>query len=379
LAEVMNDFDVTVMQATPTTWRMLVESGWQGKKGLKLLTGGEPLSVELAQELVKRCDTLWNMYGPTETTVWSSVRRIDGGMKEVTVGKPIHNTQFYVLDAEMRLVPIGVRGELYIGGDGVTDGYVDRPQLTKECFVDDPFILGKRLYRTGDIASLSSDGEVRLYGRSDYQVKLRGFRIELGEIESVLTAHPEVTSAVVMVREDMPNAQRLVAYATSRMAVRPGVDEMHEYFKDRLPFYMIPAMVVWVDLFPVLTSGKVNRNALPLPPLVVQRSKKQHSTLPEGELEIKLAEIWVDLLGVENIEAYDMFFDLGGNSLLSLKVVDRFERESGYRISPVELVNQTLRQIIVALKGKGLQKKISKKGAFLGVVKNVFGGNSSDS
>lgn len=376
LAEVMVDFDATVMQATPTTWHMLVESGWKGKKDLKLLTGGEPLSVELAHELAVRCKELWNMYGPTETTVWSSVCQIDALMTEVTVGKPIHNTQFYVLDATMRLVPFGVRGELYIGGDGVTDGYVARPELTEERFVGDPFNPGQRLYRTGDIASLGSDGEVRLYGRSDFQVKLRGFRIELGEVESVLTAHPAVTSAVVVVREDTPSDERLVAYATYHMGEKPSVDEMHKYFKDRLPFYMIPATVVWIDTFPVLASGKINRKALPEPPKVVQRTIKGHSVLPQGELEIKLAKIWVDLLGVENIQAYDMFFDMGGNSLLSLKVVERFEREAGYRISPVELVNQTLRQIIAGLKDKVAQKKIKKSGLLLGTFKNAFGGST---
>src|SRR6185369_7564855 len=201
----------TVMQATPATWQMLINAGWQGQTGLTVLCGGEALSRELANELLARGVTLWNMYGPTETTIWSTTCRIerDG---PITVGRPMANTQVYLLDENQRPVPIGVAGELHIGGDGLARGYLNRPQLTAEKFIPNPFSEDARLYKTGDLARYLANGEIEYLGRIDHQVKIRGFRIELGEIESVLRQHTQVRESVVVAREDVEGERRLVAY-----------------------------------------------------------------------------------------------------------------------------------------------------------------------
>ena len=205
----------TVMQATPATWQMLINAGWQGQPGLKVLCGGEALSRELANELLARGVTLWNMYGPTETTIWSTTGRIDVvGDGPITIGRPMANTQVYLLDEYQRPVPIGVAGELHIGGDGLARGYLNRPQLTAEKFIPNPFSdePDARLYKTGDLARYLANGEIEYLGRIDHQVKIRGFRIELGEIESVLRQHASVRESVVVAREDMEGDRRLVAY-----------------------------------------------------------------------------------------------------------------------------------------------------------------------
>ena len=208
LAQRIIDTGATVMQATPATWRMLIDSGWQGAKTLKVLCGGEALPVDLANWLVEHTAELWNMYGPTETTVWSTCTPITPDTDKITIGRPIGNTQIYILDDHLEPVPIGVTGNLYIGGDGVARGYLNRPELNAERFVTDPFqSAGARMYFTGDQARYLPDGRIEFLGRSDFQVKIRGYRIELGEIETVLTQHPGVSQAVVVAREETPGKQ----------------------------------------------------------------------------------------------------------------------------------------------------------------------------
>jgi SAM-dependent methyltransferase len=203
------------MQATPATWQLLLAARWQAGPGFKILCGGEPLPRKLASQLMAGGAAVWNMYGPTETTIWSTIARVPPGDATVTIGRPIANTQVYVLDSQQQLAPIGVPGELYIGGDGVARGYLNRPELTAEKFVENPFAPADRLYRTGDVARFRSDGQLECLGRNDHQIKLRGFRIELGEIEAVLSQHPEVRDAVVTAREDVPGSRRLVAYVVN--------------------------------------------------------------------------------------------------------------------------------------------------------------------
>lgn len=350
----LRDSGASIMQATPSMWRMLIGAGWTERIPLKALCGGEALPPDLARQLVERCDELWNMYGPTETTVWSSVFRISKNNPVVLVGRPIDNTRFYILDRKRQPVPVGAVGELYIGGAGVTHGYVNRPDLTANQFVEDLFgdSGGMRLYRTGDLARYLPDGNVQLLGRVDHQVKLRGFRIELGEIESVLAEHPGVSAAVAIVREDVDGDQRLVAYAIPASEPQPAAGEIREFLRRRLPEYMIPANVVWLEAFPLTSGGKVDRRALPAPPRVVDRVQGDVAA-PRGELEIAMASIWGDLLEIDDVLAYDAFFDLGGHSLLALKVVDRFERKTGIRISLNDLVNQTLRQLIAGVEARG--------------------------
>ena len=214
--ELLESSGTTVMQATPATWRLLLEAGWKGNRELKVLCGGEALPRELARDLLKRSQSLWNLYGPTETTVWSTVGEVRLSDQNITIGRPIANTQVYLLDKRSQPVPVGVPGELYIGGDGVARGYRQRAELTAERFVTNPFQVGTRLYRTGDLARYLSDGRIEYLGRIDRQVKLRGYRIETEEIETVLRQHPAVRQAVVTIRENVSGDQRLVAYLILR-------------------------------------------------------------------------------------------------------------------------------------------------------------------
>ena len=230
--------DATVLQATPATWRLLLMAGWSGGKPLKMLCGGEALPRDLANELLSRGPELWNMYGPTETTIWSSVARLSPGSGPVPIGRPIANTQFYVVDARLQPTPPGVPGELVIGGAGVAEGYWNRPDLTRERFVPDPFskLAGARLYRTGDLARLRPDGMLEFLGRTDHQVKVRGFRIELGEIDAALARHPDVGESVTIVREDVPGAEaarvlRRPAAAARRPTPRPLAAQWHDQWE----------------------------------------------------------------------------------------------------------------------------------------------------
>ena len=264
LAAYLSESRATVMQATPATWRMLLEAGWQGGESLKVLCGGEALAQDLAERLLERCGELWNMYGPTETTIWSMVHRVEPGTGTVPVGRPIGNTRVYVLDSHFEPVPIGVSGEVYIGGAGVAKGYWKRPKLTAERFVADPFsdTEGARLYRTGDLGRYLPDGELEVQGRLDHQVKLRGFRIELGEIEVALCSHAEVREAVVVLRGAGAD-QSLVAYVVPRGETTPEAGELRALLKRSLPDYMVPVAYVTLDALPMTPNGKVDRNALP--------------------------------------------------------------------------------------------------------------------
>ena len=243
----------TIMQATPTTWRVLLESGWEGDPRLKVLVGGEALSADLARQLAQRCGSVWNMYGPTETTIWSSVYKVEGkDEKLVPIGKPIANTTFYILDAKRQPVAKDAEGELYIGGDGLARGYFERDELTAEKFVPDPFSAepGARMYRTGDLARYKQDGNVEFLGRIDHQVKIRGFRIELGEIEAVLEQHSGVNQAVVIAREDTPGDKRLVAYFVQDSPIPVKSAELREHLGKQLPDYMVPSAFVQMTRLP---------------------------------------------------------------------------------------------------------------------------------
>ena len=229
LREMLESSGTTVMQATPATWRLLLAAGWHGRSALKILCGGEALPLELARQLLPKAASLWNLYGPTETTIWSSVCKIEPGEEVISIGRPIANTQIYLLDAHLQPVPIGVPGELLIGGDGLARGYLHRPELTAERFIPDPWSSepGARLYKTGDLARYRPDRTIEHLGRLDFQVKVRGFRIELGEIEAVLAQHPAVHQAVAVAREDVPGDKRLAAYVVQKSHT-PGPDELEE-------------------------------------------------------------------------------------------------------------------------------------------------------
>ncbi len=302
LAATLENYRVTVMQATPATWRLLIEAGWQGKNDLKILCGGEALSQVLAGKLLGMGASLWNLYGPTETTIWSLVQQVAAiDDRVIPIGRPIANTQAYVLDQYKQLLPVGVPGELYIGGFGLARGYLNQPELTAQKFITDPFNneAGARLYRSGDLARYRTDGTIEFLGRIDDQVKLRGFRIELGEIEEALSHHPEVGEAVVLAREDGPSEKRLVAYLVAKPGQSVSVRELRDFTKQRLPDYMVPSAFVILDDLPLTHSGKVDRRALPAPD--PRRSGLERGLVePRNPIEEMLASIWAEVLNAAN-------------------------------------------------------------------------------
>jgi amino acid adenylation domain-containing protein len=324
LLQTLADSQATVMQATPATWRLLLEAGWAGSPQLTVLCGGEALPRELAQPLLARAAAVWNLYGPTETTIWSAVAQVAPGDGPVPIGRPIANTQVYLLDPHLQPVPIGVPGELYIGGHGVARGYLNRPELTAERFIVDPFRdePQARLYKTGDLARYRPDGTLEFLGRLDQQVKLRGFRIELGEIEAVLTQHTAVRESVVLAREDAPGARGLVAYIVPRQAPPPTTRELRSFLQAKLPNYMVPSTFVMLAALPLTPNGKVDRRALPVPdqerPLL-----EEAFVAPRTPVEEALAGIWADVLGLTQVGIHDHFLELGGHSLLATQVIAR--------------------------------------------------------
>ena len=320
----------TVMQATPATWRMLIEAGWQGVAGLKILVGGEALDAGLARQLLERSTELWNLYGPTETTVWSTACQVQRGVERISIGRPIANTQVYLLDEYLEPVPLGVPGELYIGGCGVARGYLGRPDLSALRFVPNPFALqpGARLYKTGDLARWLPDGTIEFLGRMDFQVKVRGFRIELGEIENVLARCPAVRQAVVVARPDQDgqgtrySGSRLVAYVVSRDAEPISASSLRSHLRQHLPDYMVPSVFVAMDALPLTPNGKIDRKALPVPVADHFEPETQY-VAPRTPTEELLAGLWADLLGLDRVGIYDDFFALGGHSLLATQVASR--------------------------------------------------------
>ncbi|WP_173055489.1 non-ribosomal peptide synthetase [Phytohabitans houttuyneae] len=315
---------VTVMQATPATWQMLVDGGWTGVPGLRVLCGGEALPATLAEALLARTGGVWNMYGPTETTIWSTCQPLEHG-GPILLGTPIANTQVYVLDAHLKPVPAGVAGELFIGGDGVARGYRGRAGLTAERFVADPFAGGgARLYRTGDLVRWTTGGELVFLGRIDHQVKIRGFRIELGEIETVLLAHPGVVRAAVLAREDTPGDKRLVAYVVGDGLVE---QELKAFAGQRLPDYMVPAAVMVLPEFPLTPNGKLDRKALPVPEYTVGAGRA-----PSNVREELLCAAFAQVLGVDGVGVDDSFFVLGGHSLLAVRLISRIRAVLGVEL-----------------------------------------------
>jgi amino acid adenylation domain-containing protein len=322
LSRYIDETRATAMQATPATWQMLLNAGWQGRKQLKILCGGEAVTGELAAELLERAESVWNLYGPTESTIWSTLWRVEPEKRSVPIGRPIANTEIYILDGHLQPVPLGVPGELHIGGAGLAHGYLNRPELTAKKFIPTPFSddPGARLYKTGDLVRYRADGNIEYLGRLDYQVKIRGFRIELGEIESVLLQHPAIAETVVVAREEQPGDKRLVAYIVSQQTFSPTAQELLTYLKQKLPDYMIPSTFVTLDALPLTPNGKIDRNALPAPNHAVC-GPHPGMTAPRTAAEELVAQIWSDIIGVEQIGIHDNFFELGGHSLLAIRVI----------------------------------------------------------
>jgi amino acid adenylation domain-containing protein len=323
----------TIMQATPTTWQMLIDSGWSGQPGLVALCGGETLTEQLAHSLLQRTAAVWNMYGPTETTVWSTVAAVQRG-SPITIGRPIANTRVYILDRGRQPVPVGVTGEIAIGGDGVALGYLNRPDLTAQRFVCDPFAPGALMYLTGDLARHLPDGRIEHLGRLDHQIKIRGFRVEPGEIEAALAVSGDVAAAVVVTREQAPADRRLVAYVVPQGAM-PSPSELRQRLAATLPEHMVPSIFVALDALPLTANGKLDRNALPAPRLVSDEGIS--AATPRTDLEEQLAAIWSHTLDVDRVGVHDDFFELGGHSLLALRLLVEVERELGVEVSLASL------------------------------------------
>ncbi|MCR4443371.1 MAG: amino acid adenylation domain-containing protein, partial [Peptococcaceae bacterium] len=323
-----------VMQATPATWTMLFHAGWRNEEKVRVLCGGEALSPALKNRFMEnRCD-VWNLFGPTETTIWSTAKHITPA-EPVTIGKPIANTQVYILDKNLKPVPVGIPGELCIAGDGVARGYLNMPELTAQKFVANPFTPGKRMYRTGDLARWLPNGEIEFLGRVDFQVKIRGFRIEPGEIELRLRAHPGVKDCVVVVKEE-ENSKQLVAYYVpeetggesgkeGKNDERLGPQRLREYLRLSLPEYMIPSFFIQLDEIPLTPNGKVDRKNLMARKLKVSRTAR--TSTPQSAIEEKLLGIWKGILHVDDISTEDGFFDAGGDSVSAVAVVERIRKE----------------------------------------------------
>ncbi len=340
LATLLRESGATIMQATPATWQLLLASGWRDGARLKVLCGGEPLTWKMATHLLTAGCRVWNMYGPTETTIWSTAYALEarraGPCDEadiVPIGRPLANTELYVLGRHGELLPPGVPGELYIGGAGVARGYHEREELTRERFVPHPFAPepAVRLYRTGDRVRWRADGILEFIGRIDHQIKLRGYRIEPGEIEATLREHPAVRDVVVALRDDAESQKMLVAYVVKREGSELARSELLEFARQRLPSYMIPSAVVELERFPLTPAGKVDRRALPN----ATRSDVGASEMylaPRDEVEARLVALWERTLGVEPIGVRDNFFHLGGHSLLVARLFSEIEVMFGERL-----------------------------------------------
>jgi non-ribosomal peptide synthetase component F len=332
LRRLVADEGITLMPATPATWRLMLEAGWDGAPGFRALCGGEALPPDLAEALLARCGEVWNLYGPTETTVWSTCWRVAARERGISIGRPIANTSVWILDARQQPCPIGVPGEIAIGGRGVTLGYLGRPELTAERFIADPFSTapGARLYRTGDRGRWSNDRLLEHQGRMDFQVKLRGFRIELGEVEANLMSHPAVARAVALVREDRPGDQRLVAYLALRPDAAVDACALRAHLRDSLPDYMLPQHFVMLDAIPLLPNGKIDRSALPAP---LAPTGTPSRVAPRTALERRIALAMEETLALPGLGVDDDFFALGGHSLLAAQLTARLSREFGVALS----------------------------------------------
>ncbi|QLE48410.1 amino acid adenylation domain-containing protein [Nostoc sp. C057] len=343
LCDLLVKSKATIMQATPATWRLLLDSNYQFSD-LKILCGGEALPWDLVSKLLARSASLWNLYGPTEATIWSSICQLESSESLISIGRPISNTQIYILDQNLQPVPVGVPGELHIGGAGLARGYLNRPELTQEKFIPNPFsgsrgaeeqgsrgaevlpnsqspIPSPRLYKTGDLARYLPDGNIEYLGRIDNQVKIRGFRIELGEIEVALSQHPHVQVSYVIAREDTPGDKRLVAYIVPQPQVTLTISELRSNLKEKLPDYMVPSAIVILESLPLTPNGKIDRRALPAPEPSSELLEKY--VAPRNPIEEILSLIWQQVLKVDLVGRHDNFFELGGHSLLATQLISR--------------------------------------------------------
>ena len=368
----------TVMQATPATWRILLQAGWAGHSNFRALCGGEPLAADLARQLLDRCGQVWNLYGPTETTVWSTCWRVEHPEQGIRIGTPIDHTSVHVLDPHGQPCPVGVPGELWIGGQGVALEYLHRPKLTAERFTADTNSqssipggdLHPRLYRTGDRARWLADGRLAHLGRLDFQVKLRGFRIELGEIEALARMQPTVTDAVAIVHEFSPTDRRLLLYVATAHAQEVVLPLLRDALAAQLPRYMLPQHLLALPALPQTPNGKIDRRALPLPAaeaLTVAPAAVEDGAPAaildafDDDRQRYLARVWCDLIGVSQVRSGDNFFDLGGHSLLAVDLAARVQRDTGVRLNLLAIATGSLASLARELPETAAQTPARKR------------------
>ena len=336
LAEALDDFGVTYLQATPATWRLLLDGGWTGKRDLKVLIGGEMVPRDLVNRLAPTCAEVWNFYGPTEATIWSTTGKVGVGEGNVSIGRPVDNTTIHIVNGEGLLQPVGVVGELLIGGAGLAEGYHGRPDLTEERFVELPLEPGGKLYRTGDLARWRMDGTLECLGRMDHQVKVRGFRIELGEIETLLEQHPKVAQAVAHVRDGRLFACLRWNGGPPVAGEEDGIRELRGLLSTRLPDYMIPSVFVPMETFPLTPNGKVDRKALPGGEAGISVEKKREPVAPRTETERVLVDVWNEVMGRSDLGVEDDIFEIGGDSIQIFRIAMAASRK-GLQVSPSEI------------------------------------------
>lgn len=337
LSQALKAAGATIMQATPVTWRILFAAGWSAPPGFKALCGGEAMPPDLADNFVDNAGGVYNLYGPTETTVWSTCYHRTSKKSPISIGRPIHNTRIYLLDASMNPVPLGIPGELYIGGAGLAHGYLNAPELTENRFLPDPFspLPGARLYKTGDWCRYLEDGNLEFCNRADNQVKVHGFRIELGEIEFMINQHPKVRESAAVVRENASGSKLLVGYVVSH-DTPPSGESLRAFLLEKLPYYMVPSLFIAIEKMPLTPNAKIDRRALPQPG--TERPELAESFIaPSNDAEKKMASIWRDLLSIDRIGIHDSFFLLGGNSMLSVQLAARIQEEFQCEIRVVKL------------------------------------------
>ncbi len=363
LKNIIEKFHINVMQATPSTWRLLLAAGWNGGKDFKILCGGESFPIDLALKLVSICASVWNMYGPTETTVWSTCKKLASSDIRVTIGRPIDNTQTYILDEGLNLAPIGAPGELYIGGLGLAEGYFKRADLTSERFINNPFVPGQKIYATGDFARFTSEGEIECLGRQDGQVKVRGYRIELGEIEAVVSKVSYIKENAVITKETRPGDVRIIAFLVLKNGHSLEEKSLRENLSQIIPKYMIPSHFVVIEDLPRTLNGKIDKKSLTGMFVEVKERNTDVVAIQTSHDQVfdELRAMWVQVLGVSTLNPQDNFFNLGGNSLLAVQLFSKISQK--YKINlPLSVLLESVdfQSFVSLIKNKLPGQKLSQ-------------------
>ncbi|TKB99644.1 non-ribosomal peptide synthetase [Pedobacter cryotolerans] len=357
LLELIEKENITILQATPSRWKMLLSAGWEKQYPITAFTAGEALTKQLAHQILQKTKALWNLYGPTETTIYSTIKQVSITDELITIGKPVNNTAIYILDEHQKQLPVNTIGEIFIAGEGVADGYLNRPELTAEKFIFDPFsdVEGQKMYGTGDLGKYLPNGEIQCLGRIDHQVKIRGYRIELEEIEAALAKQPDVKQVVVTAKTDLNEQQRLVAYLILNHNKKINDNEpsiidkkITNHWKtalnELLPSFMIPDQYIALTEFPLTPNGKIDRNKLPYPTIKTENDDDHQPTLSKNELLV--ANIWSKVLKLENLKPDDDFFEIGGHSLLAVSVMMEIEQQTKRKLPLATLFeNSTIRSL----------------------------------